>query len=56
MQTTGLSLPNTSFNEGHSFGPMNDIMNIIHFARKGKKLKKNKKVNTMGSQSVHGIL
>jgi len=25
-------------NEGHSFGPMNDIMNIVHFARKGKLL------------------
>jgi len=23
-------------NEGHAFGRMNDIMDIIHFARKGK--------------------
>jgi len=23
-------------NEGYSFGPMNDVMNIIHFVRKGK--------------------
>jgi len=25
-------------NEGHTFGPMNDTTNIIHFARKGKML------------------
>ena len=25
-------------NEGHSFGPMNEIMNVIHFERKGKML------------------
>ena len=25
-------------NEGHSFGPMNEIMNVIHYERKGKML------------------
>jgi len=25
-------------NEGHSFGPMDEIMNVIHFERKGRML------------------
>ena len=25
-------------NEGHSFGPMNEIMNIVHYEKKGKML------------------
>jgi len=27
-----------AINEGHSFGPMNEIMNVIHYERKRKML------------------